>query len=41
MPGANGPTGGGAEGVAATRTQNRDKPNSFWVREDPCVGGNI
>ena len=35
MPGANGPEGGGAGGVAASRTQNRDKPNPFWVREDP------
>ena len=41
MPGANGPTGGGAEGCGGEWTQNRSKPNSFWVREDPWVGGNI
>ena len=35
MPGANGPEGGGAEGSVGKWTQNRDKPNPFWVREDP------
>jgi hypothetical protein len=41
MPGANGPTGAGARGVASSRTQNRDKPNPFWVREDLWLGENI
>jgi len=41
MPGANGPTGGGARAVASSRTQNRDKPNPFWARADLWLGENI
>ena len=41
MPGANGSTGGGAEGYGGEWTQNRLRPNPFWVREDLWLGGNI